>query len=111
MEKPTPQKRYCRAPNCDASSDSEKLFQSPPDPVRLQIWKDRVGLDEPVKMFYICRRHFSTRSFNTVQRTTVFPTFADLYHDVQAKEFRSEERFVLLPLRLESSVRAVVHSL
>ncbi|KAF6203506.1 hypothetical protein GE061_001837 [Apolygus lucorum] len=66
-----PQKRYCRAPNCDASSDSEKLFQSPPDPVRLQIWKDRVGLDEPVKMFYICRRHFSTRSFKTVQRTTL----------------------------------------
>ncbi|KAF6215970.1 hypothetical protein GE061_000308 [Apolygus lucorum] len=71
MAKPTPQKRYCRAPDCDASSDSEKLFQSPPDPVRLQIWKDRVGLHEPVKMFYICRRHFSTRSFKTVQRTTL----------------------------------------
>ncbi|KAF6215852.1 hypothetical protein GE061_000187 [Apolygus lucorum] len=32
-----PQKRYCRAPNCDASSDSEKLFQSPPDPVRFSL--------------------------------------------------------------------------
>ncbi|KAF6206154.1 hypothetical protein GE061_017379 [Apolygus lucorum] len=87
-----PQKRYCRAPNCDASSDSEKLFQSPPDPVRLQIWKDRVGLDEPVKMFYICRRHFSTRSFNTVQRTTEHPglQIAIIFPRGDVRKFASE---------------------